>query len=150
MSTKLTLSIDSAVIRQAKAFARHRRKSLSKLVEEYLRFVSADAGHAPPISNRVLAVAETLEMPPGVSYDDLREQYLREKLLGGGGDHGACGPSGVGSELEHRANPHSKHPDDNRHAHMERITALDAIVTAHLKPSAESQASTCPKASCCH
>ena len=46
MGTKLTLSIDGAVIRQAKAFARHRRKSLSKLVEEYLRFVSADAGHA--------------------------------------------------------------------------------------------------------
>ena len=80
MSTKLTLSIDGAVIRQAKAFARQRRKSLSKLVEEYLRFVSADAGHAPPISNRVLAFAETLDMPPGVSDDDLREQYLREKL----------------------------------------------------------------------
>lgn len=81
MATKLTLSIDAAVIRQAKAFAKHRRKSLSRLVEEYLRFVSADPEGAPPISSRVLAVADSLEMPPGVSYDDLRERYLREKLL---------------------------------------------------------------------
>jgi hypothetical protein len=83
-STKLTLSIDAAVIRQAKLFARHRRKSLSRLVEEYLRFVSVDPVPAPPINSRVLAVAEEIEMPPGVSYDDVREQYLREKLLGGG------------------------------------------------------------------
>ena len=83
-STKLTLSIDAAVIRQAKLFARRRRKSLSRLVEEYLRFVSDDPVPAPPISGRVLAVAETLDMPPGVSYDDVREQYLRAKLLGSG------------------------------------------------------------------
>ena len=69
MATKLTLSIDAAVIRQAKAFAKHRCKSLSRLVEEYLRFVSADPEEAPPISSRVLAVADSLEMPPGVSYD---------------------------------------------------------------------------------
>ncbi len=82
MARKLTLSIDAAVIRQAKALAKHRRKSLSRLVEEYLRFVSADSEEAPAISSRVLAVADSLEMPPGVSYDDLKEQYLREKLLG--------------------------------------------------------------------
>ena len=51
---------------------------------ECLRFVSVDPIPAPPISSRVLAVAETLEMPPGVSYDDVREQYLWEKLPGAG------------------------------------------------------------------
>ena len=82
MGTKLSLSIDAAVIRQAKAIAKHRGKSLSRLVEEYLRFVSADPEDAPPVSSRVLAVAESLDMPPGVSYDNLKEQYLRGKLLG--------------------------------------------------------------------
>ena len=37
MNTKLTLSLDSNVIEQAKEFARTRRKSLSKMIEEYLR-----------------------------------------------------------------------------------------------------------------
>ena len=32
----------------------------------------------------------------------------------------------------------------------DHLLTLDAEVTNHLKPSAESQASTCPKASCCH
>lgn len=81
-STKLTLSVDAAVIRQAKAFARQRSKSLSRLVEEYLRFVSTESAHAPPISRRVLAVADSLDLPPA-TYGNLKEQYLRDKLLGG-------------------------------------------------------------------
>ena len=83
VNTKLTLSVDAAVIRQAKAFARQRRKSLSRLVEEYLRFVSTESEHSPPISSRVLAVADSLDLPPGATYDNLKEQYLRDKLLGG-------------------------------------------------------------------
>ena len=85
MSTKLTLSVDAAVIRQAKAFARQHSKSLSRLVEEYLRFVSTGSEHTPPVSNRVLAVADSLALPPGATYDNLKEQYLRDKLLGADG-----------------------------------------------------------------
>ena len=33
---------------------------------------------------------------------------------------------------------------------IERIVRLGGGVTDHLKPSADSQACTCPKASCCH
>lgn len=44
MMTKLTLSLDDAVIAKAKEYARKRRKSLSRVVEEFLRVsVSADA-----------------------------------------------------------------------------------------------------------
>ena len=81
VSTKLTLSIDASVIVQAKAFARQRRKSLSRLVEEYLRYVSAAPADPPALSSRVLAIAESLEMPPGATYDGLKYEYLREKLL---------------------------------------------------------------------
>ena len=90
--TKLTLSIDDAVIVQAKAFARQRRKSLSRLVEEYLRFVSAAPADPPALSSRVLAVAESLEMPPGATYDGLKYEYLREKLLDADGAGGAQDP----------------------------------------------------------
>ena len=80
VSTKLTLSIDASVIVQAKAFARQRRKSLSRLVEEYLRYVSAAPADPPALSSRVLAVAESLPMPPGATFDSLKDEYLREKL----------------------------------------------------------------------
>jgi dsDNA-specific endonuclease/ATPase MutS2 len=40
MNAKLTLSLDRVIIEQAKEFARSRHKSLSKLIETYLRQVS--------------------------------------------------------------------------------------------------------------
>ena len=87
MSTKLTLSIDPAIVRRAKELAKQRRKSLSRLVEDYLRFASADLEKLPTISSRVRAISDSLQMPPGASYDRLREQYLREKLLGAEDPH---------------------------------------------------------------
>ena len=44
-----------------------------------------------PISNRVLAVAESLDLPPGATYDDVKDQYLRGKLLDADGADGAGG-----------------------------------------------------------
>ena len=43
MSTKLTLTIDGAVIRDAKEFAKSQGRSLSKIIEEYLKSVSNSA-----------------------------------------------------------------------------------------------------------
>lgn len=82
MSTKLTLSVDATIVQRAKELARQRRTSLSRLVEEYLRFASASLAAPPAVSSRVQAVAESLLMPPDATYDRLQEQYLREKLLG--------------------------------------------------------------------
>ena len=41
MQTKLTLSLDKEVIEQAKEYSRRQHKSLSKMVENYLRLVTA-------------------------------------------------------------------------------------------------------------
>lgn len=40
MSTKLTLTIDKSVIEQAKEYARSQGRSLSNIVEEYLKSVT--------------------------------------------------------------------------------------------------------------
>ena len=40
MTTKLTLSVDSSVIKSAKGYAKKNNMSLSKMVEGYLRSVS--------------------------------------------------------------------------------------------------------------
>jgi len=42
MSTKLTLTIDKSVIKQAKKYAKSQGRSLSNLIEEYLKSVSSD------------------------------------------------------------------------------------------------------------
>ncbi len=41
MSTKLTLTIDKAVIEDAKQYAKSQGRSLSKLIEEYLKSISS-------------------------------------------------------------------------------------------------------------
>jgi hypothetical protein len=41
METKLTLKLDESIIEQAKHYAHTRKKSLSKLVEEYFRGLSS-------------------------------------------------------------------------------------------------------------
>ncbi len=41
MTTKLTLTIDKAVIKKAKSFAKAKNKSVSRIVEEYLNHISS-------------------------------------------------------------------------------------------------------------
>ncbi len=82
MNTRLTLNLDPTIARRAKLLARRRGQSLSGLVEEYLRFASPGLEVTSSLSSRVQAIAESLPLPPGAAYDDVREQYLREKLLG--------------------------------------------------------------------
>ena len=62
--------------------AKDRRTTLSRLVEDYLRYVTAGNDETPPVSMHVQAIAESLEMPSGLTYDDLKEQYLLERHLG--------------------------------------------------------------------
>lgn len=42
MNTKLTLTIEESVIENAKAYARKRHRSLSDLIENYLKVLTAD------------------------------------------------------------------------------------------------------------
>ena len=42
MNTKLTLSLDKNVITRAKMYARHKNKSLSQIIEDYLKTIPVD------------------------------------------------------------------------------------------------------------
>ena len=52
MKTKLTLSIDSAKVKRAKAYGRKRKRSVNELVEEMIDKLTADAGPAKSWSQR--------------------------------------------------------------------------------------------------
>ena len=60
MNTKLTLSIDDKIIKQAKEFAKLRNKSLSKLIEDYLSGVSSEIPwnkqNIPPVTKKLAGI----------------------------------------------------------------------------------------------
>ena len=51
MQTKLTLSIDKTIIHKAKLYANRREKSLSQIVEDYLKSISTNEVSKSPTDN---------------------------------------------------------------------------------------------------
>jgi len=74
--SKLTLSVDDAVVKRAKRYAARRKISVSRLVEEYLELVSRPQGldphDAPPVLRMLRGAGK------GAKLDDYR-RYLVEK-----------------------------------------------------------------------
>ena len=60
MNTKLPLSIDDKIIKQAKEFAKQRNKSLSKLVEDYLAGIisktPSNDDNIPPVTKKLAGI----------------------------------------------------------------------------------------------
>ncbi|HEY3170005.1 MAG TPA: DUF6364 family protein [Thermoanaerobaculia bacterium] len=74
ITRKLTLSVDSAVIRRAKRLAKKRGTSISRMVETYLDLVSRtpETTDEPPVLRRLRGSLK------GIGADDYR-RYLSEK-----------------------------------------------------------------------
>ena len=84
MSKKLTLSIDETTIEKAKRYAKKKKKSLSKLVQEYLQYVAERENEnleseLTPTVKILLGSVKIKEE----SIEDARFKYLKEKYLGG-------------------------------------------------------------------
>lgn len=83
MRTKLTLSIDDAVIEQAKTYASRKNRSVSRIVEEYLRnLASAESEPAGPVSigSRTQSLSGRLKaQDSGQSYDEILVAALLDK-----------------------------------------------------------------------
>ena len=75
MTAKLTLSIDKAVIERAKEYAGKNRKSLSDLVENYFKVLTAETGQNqpafPPLTTGLSGVIKATDI------DDYRGQYTQ-------------------------------------------------------------------------
>ncbi len=72
MQTKLTLSIDNDIIEQAKEYARQQHRSLSNLVENYLKLVVRKETPTEEISP---IVASLMGILPPNGADNFREEY---------------------------------------------------------------------------
>jgi hypothetical protein len=82
MDAKLTLNIDKDVVRKAKVYAKKEGRSLSDLVENYLKFLSKNpAIDDPGYSPRVKALLGSVTLPKDFDYrkelaDALAKKYL--------------------------------------------------------------------------
>ena len=70
MTTKLTLTIEDKVIDSAKKYAKNNGKSLSHLVENYLKSISTDTKESSDenISPKVLKLMGVIKLPEDFDY----------------------------------------------------------------------------------
>jgi hypothetical protein len=81
MTTKLTLSVDRQVIQKAKRYARRHNKSLSQLVTNYLKHVTADDREMSEIDPVVQEVADEIPIAQVPQLDEPKYRYLKDKYL---------------------------------------------------------------------
>jgi len=79
MNAKLTLSLEKEIIEQAKEFSRKQHKSLSKLVENYLRQITRSAPEKEGITPLVAELSGLIKPERAKSRKDEYADYLTEK-----------------------------------------------------------------------
>ena len=68
MITKLTLTMEDTVIDSAKKYARQKGKSLSDIVENYLKSISTPTDTAAELSPKVLKMMGVIKLPQDYDY----------------------------------------------------------------------------------
>ena len=82
MTTKLTLTIEGKVINSAKKYAQKRGKSLSHLVENYLKSITAKESKDEGLSPKVSKLMGVIKLPEDYDYksdlgDMLAKKYAK-------------------------------------------------------------------------
>ncbi len=81
MTTKLTLTIDSSVINSAKKYALKKGRSLSNIVENYLKSISSKQNTEDEISPKVLKLLGSIKLPKKFDYKKELGNALAKKNL---------------------------------------------------------------------
>ncbi len=63
MNTKLTIKLDDDVIIRAKSYAKHRKTSLSKMIESYLDSVTKQSSEENNITPLVKSLSGVISLP---------------------------------------------------------------------------------------
>lgn len=82
MDTKLTLKLDKYVIAKAKEYASSQKRSLSRLIESYLKsLIDTDTPQPDEdgISPFVKSLKSGVKLPPDFDYKKAYGEYLTEK-----------------------------------------------------------------------
>jgi len=82
MDAKLTLSIDSDVARRAKIYARSKGRSLSDVVENYLKLLTKNSSiEDSEFTPRVKSLLGCISLPDDFDYKKEIADYLTKKYL---------------------------------------------------------------------
>ncbi len=83
MNTKLTLTIDKEVIEQAKRYAKKENRSLSNLIENFLKHVTREEKKEKEhdLHPDILALRGSVKVSKDFNYKEELEKALREKYL---------------------------------------------------------------------
>jgi hypothetical protein len=85
MNTKLTLTIEHTVIERAKNYSRNKGRSLSDIVENYLKVITSEEGEAKKeITPLVKSLKGSFTAPPDFNYKKELTKSLSEKYLSHG------------------------------------------------------------------
>jgi len=83
MNTKLTLSIEKEVIDAAKEYAKSQGRSLSNVIEEYLKSVTTRKSKKKEhkFNSLIEELSGSVQLPANKTYDDVLTEALVEKYL---------------------------------------------------------------------
>jgi uncharacterized protein DUF6364 len=85
MNTKLTLTVDRNIIKKAKVYAKSEGRSLSNIIENYLKTITRETNNNPTteLTPIVKSLKGSFKMPEGYDYkkellSELSKKYLDE------------------------------------------------------------------------
>ena len=82
MDAKLTLNMDREVAGKAKRYARSKGRSLSDLVEDYLRFLTRQMeSEEHKLSPKVKSLLGSIKVPEDFDYKEELQRGLNQKYL---------------------------------------------------------------------
>ena len=84
MLAKLTLTIEQSVIEQAKEYAQKKNRSVSRIVEEYLKNIVANHETSTSFSKMKSPITNSISgmfHDNGKSYEDMLSEALQDKYL---------------------------------------------------------------------
>lgn len=82
MQTKLTLTIEKSIIEQAKDYAKGKGRSLSELIENYLKVVIDDKGQKLKLSSSIKKLKGSIKLPADFDYkSELSKSIIQKHQL---------------------------------------------------------------------
>jgi hypothetical protein len=79
MTTKLTLTIEQEVIKTAKVYAQQKGRSLSVLVENYLKTLTENDNNVQDLSPRVKRLIGAVKLPDDFDYKESLQGSIEQK-----------------------------------------------------------------------
>jgi hypothetical protein len=81
MNTKLTLTIEKSIIEKAKSYAKDKGRSLSDIIENYLKAITTDKQNIEDISPMVESLRGSFKAPESFDYKKELSKELSKKYM---------------------------------------------------------------------